>query len=236
MSLNTIDADRRAQAATSTRGTRTATVVAALEEDIIFGRLAPGDRLIEDQVMERHGAKRHVVRQAFGSLEALGVVVREPNKGSRVRTFGAAEVEELYEVRALIEGHAAERIPLPAPARLVRTLEGFHARHSAAVDAGDLRAVYRLNNAFHHALFGACPNRQLREMIARTAQLAHAIRSYRIGDPALLAQARREHGEMIEALANGERARLVELCVSHIEPSKRAYLAAVAGRAPETKT
>jgi DNA-binding GntR family transcriptional regulator len=199
-------------------------VVAALEEDIIFGRLKPHERLVEDAVMERLGAKRHVVRQAFANLEKLGIVVREPNKGSRVRDFSPTEVEHIYDVRALLQGHAARTIPLPAPPALVSALEGIHREHSRAVEGGDLRAVYRLNNAFHDTLFSACGNAYLVETIHQYAWLAHAIRSYRIGDPALLAQARAEHGEMIDALRIGDRDRLVQLCVDHIEPSKRAYL------------
>ncbi len=203
-----------------------AEVVQILEEDIIFGRLKPRERLVEDELMQRLGVKRHLVRQALGELERLGIIRRERNKGAAVRDFDAAEVEQIYEVRALIQAHAAARIPLPAPADLVAALEAIHAEHAAAVDRGDLRTVYRLNNAFHDRLFGACGNPHLAALIGHYGWLAHAIRSYRIADPELLRQAREEHGEMIEALRRGDRAALVRLCVEHIEPSKRAYLAA----------
>ena len=88
------------------------------------------------------------------------------------------------------------------------------------------RAVYRLNSAFHDTLFAACGNRHLVEAIAHYAWLAHAIRSYRIANPVLLAQAAREHGDMIGALAAGDRERLLSLCVEHINPSRDAYLEA----------
>ncbi|MEM8854778.1 MAG: GntR family transcriptional regulator [Pseudomonadota bacterium] len=199
-------------------------LVRALEEDIIFGQLKPRERLVEDVLMERSGAKRHVVRQALAELERQGIVVRARNKGCAVRDFATEEVEALYEMRALLQRHAAELIPLPAADALVVDLSAIHEAHAAAVEAGDLRAVYRLNNDFHDTFFAACGNPYLVKAIADHAWIAHAIRSYRIGDPTLLAQARDEHGQMIEALTTGDRERLVALCVDHITPSKEAYL------------
>ena len=201
-----------------------ADVVRTLEEDIIFGRLRPRERLIEDTLMARLGAKRHVVRQALAELERLGIVVRERNKGSAVRDFAPQDVEAIYDVRAVLQRHAARQIPLPGGDELLHDLRAIHARHSEAVEDGDLRAVYRLNNDFHDTLFAACGNPYLVETISEYAWLVHAIRSYRIADPKLLRQARDEHGAMIAALQAGDRKTLVELCVNHILPSKNAYL------------
>src|SRR3954471_23910721 len=78
-----------------------------LGEDIIFGRLAPGTRLIEDQLIARFGVTRHAVRQAFVELERTGIVVREKNKGAAVRSLEPREVEQIYEVRELLQRHAA---------------------------------------------------------------------------------------------------------------------------------
>ena len=211
--------------APTTERSNVADIVRILEEDIIFGRLKPRERLVEDTLMERLSVKRHVVRQALAELERLGIVVRERNKGSAVRDFAPQDVEAIYDVRALLQRHAASIIPFPVAAELLEKLESIHARHSLAVDAGDLRTVYRLNNEFHDTLFAACGNPYLVETISYYAWLVHAIRSYRIADPHLLRQARDEHALMIEALRTSDRKSLVELCVNHIRPSKDAYLA-----------
>jgi len=200
------------------------TVIRALEEDIIFGRLRPRERLLEDALMERFDVKRHVVRQALTELGRLGIVIHERNKGTSVRDFSIEDVENIYEVRALLQRHAAERIALPPPDDLIETLRSIHEHHSKAIEAGDLRAVYRLNNEFHDSFFGACGNSYLAQSIAEYSWLAHAIRSYRIGDPDLLGQARDEHALMIDALEKADRDALVDLCVRHINPSKEAYL------------
>src|SRR5258708_12009276 len=75
-----------------------AEVIRRLEEDIIFGRFAPGSRLVEDTLMSRYGASRHFVRQALFQLERQGIVLREKNIGTTVRFYSADHVPPLYEV------------------------------------------------------------------------------------------------------------------------------------------
>lgn len=201
-------------------------VVQTLEEDIIFGRLRPRERLTEDALLERFATKRHVVRQALAELARLGIVVKAPNKGAIVRDFTVAEVEEIYEMRELLHARAAQRMALPADPALVARLRDINARRTQAIDADDFRLVYALNDDFHQALFGACGNRHLAETISQYESLSHLIRSWRIGDAKGLRESQREHDGMIVALETGDRDRLVKLVVDHIKPSKKAYLAA----------
>jgi len=82
-----MNAQRESDRADGSPEPTVADVLQVLEEDIIFGRLAPRERLVEDQLMQRFGAKRHVVRQAIAGLERMQIVSRELNKGARVRDF-----------------------------------------------------------------------------------------------------------------------------------------------------
>jgi DNA-binding GntR family transcriptional regulator len=201
------------------------TVVRALEFDILFGRLRPRERLVEDALMARFDVKRHVIRRALDELERIGVVVRARNRGATVRDFTAQEVENVYELRELLQRHAAERMPLPGDAGHVAALKEIQSRHDAAVAAGDLRTVDQVNDVFHGAFFSVCGNRQLAEAIAHYMQLTRAMRVYPMANPVSLAKLRDEHWAMIKALEEGDRAALVALVVQHLQPSKLAYLA-----------
>jgi DNA-binding GntR family transcriptional regulator len=164
------------------------------------------------------------LRQALTDLEAMGIVSRQPNRGATVRDFRPQEVRDLYEVRELVESKAAALIPLPASAELVDRLKTIHADYTEAVRAGELRTVFRENLRFHSAMFAACGNEALVEVIEQFAQRTHAIRSYTIGDPALLAKVCDEHASMIGALESGNREALVDLVTQHIRPARDAYL------------
>jgi DNA-binding GntR family transcriptional regulator len=199
-------------------------IVGALEEDILFGRLRTRERLIEDELIERFGATRHLVRQSLVELERRGMVVRERGRSAIVRDFGRDEVEQICAVREMLHAHAAALIPLPAPPALVRRLERLYDEHSRQVEAGDPSGIHRVNNAFHETLFEACGNRFLAQSIRDYAQMSLGFRCHVMVNPFLARRARDEHQAMIAALKKGDRARLVRLCVEHTRPSKHVYM------------
>jgi DNA-binding GntR family transcriptional regulator len=201
-----------------------ARIVQRLEEEIVLGQLRPRERLLEEELAKVFDAKRHVIRAALAELETMGIVVRQPNRGATVRDFTAEEVSQIYDVRELLERHAAEIMPLPLDGDVLARLKALHLEHSAAVDGNDPRVVFRANLEFHRVLFSACGNPYLAEQIHALASRAHAIRFYAITDETLLHRAREEHGKMIECLETGDRQRLAELVAGHIRPSKDAYL------------
>lgn len=124
-------------------------LVSALEEDIVFGRLHQRERLIEDELMERFGAKRYVIRQALTELERIGIVERIPNRGSSVRGYSPETVTHLYEVRELLEVHSAKLIPLPLPKAGLDKLKEIQSVHDQGVADVDFRKVFRSNIEFH---------------------------------------------------------------------------------------
>ena len=207
-------------------------IVAMLEEEIALGKIGPRERLVEEELAARFDVKRHVARQALADLESMGLVVRQPHRGAAVRDYGVAEIEQLYTARQLVECYAAGLIALPAPAPLIEALEAIHERHRAAVAQGDLRRVFRENLLFHKTFFVACGNVPLVEVIEMLAMKTHAIRSFSIGDPDLLAAVCREHAEMISLLQGENRERLVELVGQHLQPAKNAYLKLARHKAP----
>jgi DNA-binding GntR family transcriptional regulator len=204
---------------------RAAEIAAILEEDIALGQLRPRQRLVEAELSLRFAAKRHVIRLAFATLVEMGILVHQANKGVAVREFAPDEVEQLYQVRELVERRAAELIPLPAPPKLLRALAAIHARHIAAVARDDLRTVFRCNLVFHRVLFAACGNPALVGVVEQFAMRTHGIRSYTIGDRVLLARVCEEHAAMIACLRDGDRPGLVRAVVDHLGPAKDAYLA-----------
>jgi DNA-binding GntR family transcriptional regulator len=198
--------------------------VAELEEEIVLGRLHPRQRITEDELLERFGLKRHVVREVLATLERMGLVERRRNIGALVRSFTPREVRELYAVRVLLETEAARRMPLPPPAAALERLASIQRDHDKAVTRRNLREVHRTNLAFHRELFALAGNEVLERAIAEYARQTHAIRSSALVSPEYREQARVEHRAMIRALQTKDRVRLVALCRKHLEPARDAYL------------
>lgn len=201
-------------------------VVAALEEDIVFGRLHPRERLIEDELMQRFGIKRYVAREVLAALDRMGLIERRKNVGALVRSFTPKQVAELYGVRSLLETEAARLIPLPVPEASLEKLIAIQQRHDEAVKAGSAPRVFRANLAFHQELFALAGNETLQHAIGEYARRTHSIRFGALVSADYRERARREHWQLIEALRAGDRETLVALCRQHLLPSRDAYLAA----------
>src|ERR1044072_6266803 len=118
-----------------TREEEQAEVIRRLEEDIIFGRFAPGLRLVEDTLTQRYGASRHFRRQALFQLQRQGIVLREKNIGATVRFYSAEEVRQIYEVREMLTRQAALMIALPAPQSLIDQLSELQRHYCIKAEA-----------------------------------------------------------------------------------------------------
>jgi len=195
-----------------------------IEEDIIFGRLAPGTRLIEDMLMARYHASRHYVRQALVDLERSGIVRRERNVGATVRTYSPDEVRQIYEVREMLSRQAALNIPLPAPQALIDRLEAIQADYAKHALAGDLRGVHETNDAFHLALFSGCGNPYLVQTLQEYMSLTLPIRAKNLADREGLTLSIQQHAVMIDLMRGTDSWALSQLCVDHMQYSKLDYL------------
>jgi DNA-binding GntR family transcriptional regulator len=164
------------------------TVVSSLEKDIVLGRLHPRERLIEDELMRRFGAKRHVVRRGLADLEQMGIVERVPNRGAMVRAYREEEIQQLYVLRNLLEGHAARLIPMPLGEPDLEDLKKVQVVHDAAVTGGDFGLVFHANVEFHELLFSKTGNVYLADAIRQFASRTHGIRFYCLTYPAILSR------------------------------------------------
>ena len=197
-------------------------LVAALQEDIVLGRLAPGARLVEEELTQRFHTKRHVLREAFIELERFGLIERRPNRGASVRQLTLEDVNHIYAVREILERAAAARMVFDK--KHYQAIEAAQERHDAAVEAGDAKAVFRANFEFHDTLFAACGNPYLAAAIDDFRRKTHVVWSYAIVKPEYFRNAQREHRAMLRALREGDRKRLIELCAAHLDISRQAYL------------
>jgi DNA-binding GntR family transcriptional regulator len=197
-------------------------LVAALQEEIVLGRLAPGARLIEEDLAERFHTKRHVLREAFVELERFGLIERRPNRGASVRQLTIEDVDQIYAVREILERAAAQQMVFDK--KHYQAIEAAQKRHDAAVEAGDAKAVFRANFEFHEALFASCGNPYLAAAIADFRRKTQVVWSYAIVKPEYFRNAQREHRTMLKALREGDRKRLIELCAGHLDISRQAYL------------
>ncbi|SDU15309.1 GntR family transcriptional regulator [Stappia sp. ES.058] len=198
-------------------------IVSVLEQDIIFGRFLPKQRLYEDEFIVRFSTKRHIVRAAIHELERQGIVERQPNRGAAVRYFSRTEVAALYELRVILHEAAARRIRLPVDPDWFGELKAARDAHAEAVASRDLGLVFQTNTLFHRKLFEGTGNHYLSEAIETSNAKTHGIRSHGLGMPSLLDKAKAEHFAMVDAVKSGDLEKLARLCIDHMQPARAFY-------------
>jgi DNA-binding GntR family transcriptional regulator len=211
---------------------REAEIAKAIEEDIIFGRVLPGTRLVEDSLLSRLGGTRHLIRQALAQLEKTGLLVRERNKSAVVRKLSVKEIDKMYEVRELLHRKAAMLIRLPAQEALLERLSAVQASYEHHAAEGNLRGMHEANDLFHLTMFAACDNIYLLEEIRRFMLLSLPLRAAGIADPDLRETSIQHHHMMIAMLRGRDNWLLAELCVAHLRPSRQNYMEHVGKTSP----
>jgi DNA-binding GntR family transcriptional regulator len=227
--MTSSSSQKTAEAGSFLREKEQADVIKRIEEDIIFGRFAPGSRLVEDTLMTRYCASRHSVRQGLFQLERNGIVLREKNVGATVRFYSGDQVRQIYEVREMLTRQAVLMISLPASDTLIEELAILQERYCSYADRNDLRGIHDGNDAFHLALFSACGNPYLVQLLQDYMNLTLPMRAKNLADREGLQISRRQHDLMIELLKGRDSWALAQLCVEHMQYSKSDYLKRIAG-------
>lgn len=140
-------------------------MVEALRQSIVLGRLVPGSRLIERELIEMMGVSRTVVREALRQLEAEGLIDVVANKGAIVRNLSRAEAKDLYAIRAVLEGLAARLFAERADEATRDDLAANLAVTAKAYDDGDPATIVEAKNAFYATLFAGAGSETLSAMI-----------------------------------------------------------------------
>jgi len=141
-------------------------VLEALRASIVNGRLAPGARLIERELIGMMGVSRTVIREALRQLEAEGLVDVVPNRGAIVRELTIDEARDLYAIRALLEGLAARMFVEKASADEIAALGRELKATTAAYRRRDPEETIVTKNRFFEVLFAGAKSETLSTMLA----------------------------------------------------------------------
>ncbi|WP_030175464.1 GntR family transcriptional regulator [Spirillospora albida] len=178
------------------------TAYATLRQMILSGEAAAGSRLGEAELAETLGLSRTPVREALQRLGADGLVEVLPHRGARVVRWSRADLEEIFELRALLEPYAAERAARRRPDAAV--LAELTALCDAMERSGDPAEIARLNSAFHGAVIDASGNRRLPALLTSVMHAPLIVGTFRRYDAGALARSMNHHRELVAALTAGD--------------------------------
>ncbi|MEU2101944.1 GntR family transcriptional regulator [Nocardia sp. NPDC019255] len=188
-----------------------------LRRAIRQGEVAPGQRLVEAELVEQFGVTRGSVRAAIDELVAEGLVERIHNRGARVRKVSRGAAIEILECRKVLEGLIAAKAAQHATAADRDRLREYGEQLTAAVRDGEPMKYSSLNHELHAALRDIAGQTTAADLIDRlNAQIVrHQFQlSLRPGRPQV---SLREHLAVVEAVVRGDSAGAEQAMRNHLD-------------------
>lgn len=205
-------------------GTIRKKVYTYVREQILSGRIAPYERLIETKIAQEIGTSRTPVREALHNLEIEGLIQSIPRVGYQVNPISEEEVEEICQIRFLIEDQAARWAMEKAASKAIKELKKNIDVTLARVSKGEIRAFIDLDAQFHEIIARHSGSTRLFEL-AQTLR-GHMLR-YRVQSifsKETVLQAIKGHQEILKAIERGDPKGLSQAILIHLEESKRSIL------------
>jgi DNA-binding GntR family transcriptional regulator len=199
-------------------------IVARLSREILSGNTDPGERLIEEHLTRRFGISRAPLREALRLLAQQGLVEHVPRRGVRVATLSERDVEELYEVRDVIERHAIVAAFKDGSTPDLSPVTGALDTMRDAAGRDDVPAVTEAHRAFHVAVVALAGNRQLTSVyqsVVLKIQLYMALNLRREADRGQQLGGLHRHERLVQALSCGDAYAVLAELTAH---GARAYV------------
>jgi len=190
-----------------------------LLEHILKGDIKPGDRISEPDVASRLQVSRVPVREALRELESSGLVVSRKHAGVFVRAIEAGEVQDLYEIRSLLDSFAGAKAALLAPPvrdELTRTLNASIAVMRTAHEQTHLADYYSENLHFHWLIVQAAHNEQLSRTYQEVVQKLHLARLQSLSHVSGMQTSIAEHQNITQAISQGDADLAKTLLATHV--------------------
>jgi len=206
--------------------TRVETTYEALREAIVLGRYGPETRLKAEHIKTDYGVSASTVREALNRLIADGLVIAHGRRGFSVAAFSAADLEDITNVRLLIEVVALGQSFAHGDDRWEMNLAGaYHhlAKQELSASINDeesLRALEAANQTFHAQLVAACPSPILIGMCRQLFTRHLRYRRVALRDETILKKARRDHKALFNAAVARDADAAATVIRRHIESTQ----------------
>ena len=194
---------------------------------IIDGSYASGQHLTGERLAETVGVSRTPVREALRRLDAEGLVRVVPNQGAYVTGWTAADIDQMFELRAVLEAYATGlATTLLTDALIDRIAVLADETHRLAVDRADgfRQAIAHANSELHMIIVNAAAHARLANMIASVVELPLVMRTLRVYSQDDLLRSAGHHRELALAFRARDANWAAAVMRSHLLAAKRAIL------------
>ena len=191
---------------------------------IMQGQLSPGERLLEVQLADEMGVSRTPVREAIRRLELEGLVVMVPRKGAYVAGLSINDVEEVYEIRTVLETLAVRLAAQRMQPADYAQLDELAEKMCATWQEGNVDNWVSLDASFHELLYKFSRNERLVSMMSNIMEQLSRYRIISLANVEVRHNSLSEHQDLIEALKRHDSEAAAAAVEKHIENTKQSLV------------
>lgn len=196
-----------------------------IREMIIAGKLASGDPLGEEALAELCGVSRTPIREALRRLEVDMLIRRTESQRSFVADWSLGDIEDVFELRAMLEGHAARRAATRMTDTVLQRLRECNATIGQAVSRvkPQVDVFLEQNREFHALILRTAGSRRLETLLQALIEqpvIWRTAHHYRADE---LRRSHQEHEELISAFVRRDAAWAESIMSGHIRRAFHAY-------------
>jgi DNA-binding GntR family transcriptional regulator len=192
---------------------------------ILSGELQSGSQIREEALAELCGVSRTPVRDALRRLEAEMFVRRNESQRSFVADWSLDDLEDAFQLRAMLEAHAAKRAAARISQDQLARMRFHNAQLKQAIDAGrpDVAKFLDNNRLFHAIILEAAASERLASMLLQVTEQPVVLRTARHYDLENLRRSHHEHDELLIAFDNHDGDWSAAVMTAHIRRAFHAY-------------
>jgi len=198
-----------------------------IREDMRRGAYRPGQRLTEAGLAAELGVSRTPVREALGLLSREGLLVALQRGGFRVPALDAADVDAVFEIRGLLEPHAAAQAAMRATAAGLDGMRAAIAAEEASFEDRVSEDFLSANRAFRDHMFAMCGNARLARLIGTYEDHAQYVRWITLKDIDIRRVVLRGQRELLGGVEAGDPAATAAAMTRHLGESRKATISAL---------
>ena len=195
---------------------------------ILDGSFPPSSRITEQEIAAQSGVSRTPVREALRRLQAEGLLQFVPNQGAVVASWSARDIEEIFELRAMLESYmAAQAAEHATRAQIDQLRELAERQHALAQQPSgvSLDAVLALNSQFHQILQEAAGSQRLDAILGQLIEVPLVNKTFHNYSPEQLVRSAHHHLEIVIALDERDGASAAAVMRAHVLAARQAFRA-----------
>lgn len=192
-------------------------VAESLRAALVSGRMAPGTTYSIPALAEQFGVSATPVREAMLDLVNEGIVAPVPNKGFRVVELTDAELDQITELRRLLEVPTVGTLAGAIDRSSIKRLRSLASAVSDAARRGDVVAYVEADRELHLALLAGAGNPRLVEIVGRLRDQSRLYGLEQLAAEGVLVDSANEHLQLIDALESGDRLAAERVMAHHLD-------------------